>query len=186
MKKQKMNYVGLSVAIVFGLLVPAAHSSEDSQVTSITANTLRLVDGATAGSAKASDVAWLTGVWVGEGMGGVAEEAWLPPSGGSMVGAFKLLDRADDGAVKPNFYEFMTILEVGDTLELRLKHFNPDVTGWEEKADFVTFPLVKVDPRRAYFRGLTYELKGEDELRVYLAMKTEEGSKEYEFVFKRQ
>ena len=38
---------------------------------------------------------------------------------------------------------------------LRLKHFNADLTGWEEKDDMVTFRLLGLEPCAAYFHGLT-------------------------------
>ena len=33
---------------------------------------------------------WMVGHWQGEAFGGVCEEIWSPPSGGSMTGTFKL------------------------------------------------------------------------------------------------
>ena len=70
----------------------------------------------------------MAGHWQGEMFGGMAEEVWNPPSGNSMMGMYKLIK---DG--KTVFYEFFSIIEESNSLILKLKHFNPDMTGWEEK-----------------------------------------------------
>src|SRR5690606_36146300 len=85
-------------------------------------------------------VAWLAGRWVGEGLGGVSEEIWSPPAGGAMMGSYRLLK---DGA--PVFYEMFLLVEEKGTLILKVKHFAPDFTGWEEKSEFVDFPLVAIE-----------------------------------------
>lgn len=38
------------------------------------------------------------------------------------------------------FSEYMQIAPDGDSLIVRLKHFNADLTGWEEKDKTVNFP----------------------------------------------
>ncbi len=170
----------LTLVTTFALVSTAA-PAETRQTEQITENTLRLSGGQAAPAARAIDLAWLTGLWVGEGMGGVVQEVWAPPAGGSMMGLFKLIGEGGQG--ETSFTEHMSILEVGETLEVRLKHFNHDLTGWEEKNDFVTFPLVRLDEDAAYFRGLTYRKTGPSELTVYLAMKTRDGTREVKFVF---
>lgn len=131
-----------------------------------TENTLTLAEGETGQSAAIEDATFLVGHWQGEGMGGFNEEFWGEPLGGSMMAVFRHLQSNE-----PSFSEIMQIAEEGGTLALRLKHFNPDLTGWEEKDDMVTFPLVQVDPGVAlYFRGLTYKLVSENQLTIYLAL----------------
>jgi hypothetical protein len=119
--------------------------------------------------ATLDQVAWLAGHWVGEGLGGVSEELWSPPAGGAMMGTYRLLK---DGA--PVFYEFLLLAEENGTLILKLKHFNPDLTGWEEKADFVDFPLVAIEADAVHFDGLTYERQPDGSLRVYLLLRNRE------------
>ena len=63
---------------------------------------------------------------------------------------------------KVQFYEICTISEENGSLMLRIKHFNPDLKGWEEKDETVDFPLVKVDGQIAYFSGMTFQRKSED------------------------
>ncbi|MGB5295445.1 MAG: DUF6265 family protein, partial [Thermoanaerobaculia bacterium] len=84
-----------------------------------------------------------------------------------------------------SFYEIFTITEEGSTALLRLKHFNADLTGWEEKNDTVDFPLVALEEGQAFFEGLTYQRQGPDELRVYLAMHTKDKVQEVVFDYKR-
>lgn len=147
-----------------------------------TPNTLRLADGAAAAPARVADLAWLAGRWTGEGLGGRIDEAWSEPDSGSMVGYFRLLK---DG--KPVFYEILTLLEVDGTVELRLKHVNPDMTGWEEKGAFVTFKLVKHDATGAYFSGLTFRRVTPDLMEGYLALRNRaDGSvTEEKFIYRR-
>ncbi len=95
---------------------------------------------------------WLQGQWVGEGIQGAsAMESWLPPTGGTMVGTF--IQETPDGAIM--FTEHLYLIEEEGTLVLRLKHFNADLTGWEEKDDMLTFRLVAMEPCAAYFHALT-------------------------------
>ena len=131
-----------------------------------TGNTIRLPDGAPRPAATIADWAWITGRWQGLGLGGSVDEVWSDPAGGSMVGHFRLVK---DG--KPVFYEILTVIEVDGSLEMRLKHVNPDMTGWEEKADFVTFKLAKLEPDAVYFNGLTFRRTGPDRLEIYLALR---------------
>ena len=130
-------------------------------------NVLTLPDGAPRPAATIADIAWLAGAWTGEGFGGRIDEVWSAPAGGSMVGHFRLVGK--DG--KPSLYELMTVLEVEGSLEIRLKHANPDMTGWEEKDKFVTFKLVKLDATGAYFSGMTLKRSGDDTVEVYLAVR---------------
>ena len=53
------------------------------------------------------------------------------------------------------FTEHMYLVEEEGTLVLRLKHFNEDLTGWEEKHDILTFRLVATKACAAYFQALT-------------------------------
>ena len=99
-----------------------------------------------------------------------------------MVGTYRLVK---DG--KPVFYEMMWLLETEGTLILRLKHFNPDLTGWEEKDKTVDFKFVKKDGNRLYFSGLTFEQASKNELNIYLALRQLDGTlKEEAFKMKRQ
>ena len=50
------------------------------------------------------------------------------------------------------------ISEIDGKISLKLKHFNPDMMGWEEKADFVEFEFVSATPNKIEFKGLVMSL----------------------------
>ena len=123
----------------------------------------------------------MTGHWIGDGFGGVSEEIWSEPKDGVIIGLYRHLDKG-----KNNFYEFITISENEEGgVNFRLKHFNPDMTAWEDKEDFVDFPFVSVEPGKAIFKGLVYELEDEKTLKVRLKLRNKEKSWEEVFTFRR-
>jgi hypothetical protein len=154
------------MAVLVLTLIPAVAYSQESTTRSQTANTIRLAADAPRPKARVADLAWLVGRWEGQGLGGTMDEVWSEPAGGAMVGYFRLVK---DG--KPVFYEIMTLLEVEDSVEMRLKHVNPDMTGWEEKNGYVTFRLVRQDATGAYFEGLTFRRVGADGIEGFIALR---------------
>lgn len=102
--------------------------------------------------ATLADAAWLQGTWQGEGLGGWVEDVWGEPRAGAMPGWFRLVK---DGGVA--FYEILTIVEKDGSLELRLRHFNADLTGWEEKDKVLAFPLTAKSDGKLRFGGIAYE-----------------------------
>ncbi len=103
--------------------------------------------------AEIDQMAWLAGEWTGSGIqGAAAHEAWLPPTGDTMVGLF--VQETSAGGIM--FTEHMYIREVDGSLQVNLKHFNADLTGWEERDEMLTFRLVAIEPCAAYFSALTY------------------------------
>ena len=149
--------------LVLSIVAPVAAAA---QTAGPTPNTLSLPDGAQRPAARVADFAWLAGRWTGEGLGGSLEEVWSEPAGNAMVGYFRLVKDA-----RPQFYEIMTLVEIDGSVEMRLKHVNPDMTGWEEKDRFVTFKLVKQDATGAYFEGLTFRRTGADQIDGYIAIR---------------
>jgi hypothetical protein len=130
-------------------------------------------------AARLSDIAWLQGAWEGEGIEGApALEAYAPAAGGQMVGHFRQSNK--DGTVM--FYELITIVEEGGSLSYRLKHFNADLTGWEEKDKVVSFPLTERKGDRFDFSGLVYERTGKDTMTA--SVKVNEGGKTETLVFR--
>lgn len=138
----------------------------------LTEHTFTLNEGAQPADATLKDVNWLVGSWQGTAFGNQFEEVWNPASAGTMVGMFKLFD-VETGV---NFYELMLLREKGNSLELLVKHFSADFTAWEDKADFVTFKLVKVEPKAIHFAGLSFYQKDEDQIDGYIVMKHKDGS----------
>ena len=154
-------------AVTAALLVPiAANAQAPGAAPAPAKHTERLAEGALRPTARIADFAWLGGRWQGEGLGGAMDEVWSEAAGGAMVGYFRLVRSG-----KPVFYEIMTLLESEGSVEMRLKHVNPDMTGWEEKADFVKFRLVRQDQTGAYFEGLTFRRTSNDRIDAYLALR---------------
>lgn len=163
----------------FGILCSLAAVPAHAQIPQ-TEHTLRLDTSAAAPEASVEDFAWLAGHWVGEGLGGVSEEMWAPARGGQMLGMYRLV--VDD---RTRFFELITLLEVDGRVVMRLKHFHPNLHAWEEPEEYVDFPLVRVEDETVYFGGLTYELIGEDELRIWLALRQDGVLREEEFRMRR-
>jgi hypothetical protein len=125
---------------------------------------------APAPAATIEDAAWLAGRWVGEGLGGELEETWAPPAGGQMVGHFRLMQ---GGAVR--FYEIMLLDVTEGGVRMRVKHFNPDFTGWEEKDGWHAFEPLSAGPRSLDFSGLTIRREGENELVITVTIRYPDG-----------
>ena len=122
-----------------GFLLLAAFIPGAMSQTRETEHTLRFNLSDTRPKATLQDITWLQGAWEGAAFGGISEELWSEPLAGSMMGVYRSVE---NGTVK--FYEINSIVEVGGSLEIRLKHFNADFTGWEEKEIVRTFPLVRI------------------------------------------
>ena len=113
---------------------------------------------------------WLTGHWTGSALGGFVEEIWSEPRGGAMMGMFRLV-RGEE----PVFYELLHVVEVDGTLAIRLKHFNRDLTGWEEKNEVREFRLLDVRNGAWHFEGMIFH-PSEDALKVVLTIRQKDGS----------
>ena len=124
-------------------------------------------------SPKLENIAWLSGTWYGEAFGGQTEEIWSEPSGGSMMASFKLIN---DGKV--TFYEIEVIREIENTLILQLKHFGPDLKGWETKDETVDFPLKEITKTKVVFEGMTFEKVSDNEMDIYVDIKNDDGNVE--------
>lgn len=133
--------------------------------------------------ASLSDLSWLAGHWEGVGIGGAAaSEVYSAPAGNQMVGHFRQL--------RPNgevlFYELITIVQAGDTLEYRIKHFNSDMTAWEEKNQMMTFRLASAGGNIWNFGGLTLTRVGADQMTIMVRIPDERGRPtELKFEFRR-
>ncbi|TDY11843.1 DUF6265 family protein [Meridianimaribacter flavus] len=120
---------------------------------------------------KLENCAWIAGNWKGEAFGGITEENWSKPSGGSMMATFKLIN--DN---KVSFYEIEIIREVENSLILQLKHFDSQLRGWETKDETVDFPLKEITPNKVIFEGMTFERISDNEMNVYVDIHQKDGS----------
>jgi hypothetical protein len=123
-------------------------------------------------AARIADVAWLQGYWIGEGLGGVVEDVWMPPREGVMLGAFRVV-KADGSR---GFYELFAVEEAGESLRFVAKHFHPDWVGWEEKDKALSLRLTRLAPGEAVFGGVGFRLEGTHTLVVELSMRGREGA----------
>jgi hypothetical protein len=73
----------------------------------------------------------------------------------------------------PRFYELITLDGEGEGLVCRFKHFNRDLSGWEEKDEALTLDLVALTETDAVFlrrgaeRWMTYRRAAADRLVVF-------------------
>ncbi len=144
----------------------------------LTENTLKYDSTSAQVKYNFNDFAFLSGEWTGEAFGGNVEEYWSEPSDDVMLGIFKLSEK--DTTV---FTEFFQLKSINGILQLRLKHFSNNFIGWEEKEDFVIFQFIKLESNKAYFNGLTYERKDQNNLVIYLAMHNGKNAEVNEIVF---
>lgn len=124
--------------------------------------------------AQLEDISWLVGRWTGEGLGGQMEEVWSPASDGQMVGHFSLTING-----RLYVYEIMLMDEHGGGLRQRVKHFNREFVGWEDKDDWHAFDFVSSAPDILLLDGLEYRRNGEV-LNIRLSLSQADGSVETE------
>ena len=145
-----------------------------------TEHTFQLAEGETPPVATLDDASWLVGSWAGTAFGSQFEQVWSTPSAGSMVGTFKLMN---EGQVV--FYEILLLTVEDGVLSLKVKHFNPDFTAWEEKEEYVDFRLVDFDEQALHFKGLSFYRRGVDRMDAYIVMRNGEEIREEPLSYQR-
>ncbi len=165
------------------LLIPAMLLLAAPSAPSLAQETRAIPEDYAPPEASLAEFDWMIGQWEGPGVGGNrAVESWLPPTGDTMVGTFVQTDAA--GNIQ--FSEHMYLMEEDGTVFLRLKHFNPDLTGWEERDDMTSFRLISVESCAAYFGGLTIRCTDDGGLLVAVRMRSSAGEiSELRFDFER-
>jgi hypothetical protein len=133
---------------------------------------------------------WMAGAWAGNIDGDRIEEHWSSNDGDTLMGMFRWL-KGD--AVY--LYEFMLISKSELGVTLQIKHFRPDLVGWEEKDDAVTFYFQTLEGNTVTFdngkygdlnRVLQYTLTDGGQLisTVYSSVSGEPNR--YEFIYSRR
>ena len=130
--------------------------------------------------ASIDDASMLVGSWDGEAFGNTFEQVWNPPSAGSMVGFFKLLDGEEVA-----FYELLLLVEEAGSLSLKVKHFNADFTAWEEKGEYITFRFVKAEPDALHFSGISFYRIDANTMHAYLVMRSGDELREEKLIYRR-
>jgi hypothetical protein len=164
----------VSITMLFFLGESAVAQSQNTE------HTYKLDDPDDRPAATLDDVAWLVGNWSGEAFGAAFEEHWNPPSAGSMIGFFKLLD---GDAV--SFYELLLLVEEEGSLSLKVKHFSPDFTAWEEKEDYVTFRYIMSDDNAIHFSGISFYRIDDDNMVGYIVFRNGDDIREEKLVYRR-
>ena len=131
-------------------------------------------------------LAWMKGEWVRQQGDDQLEEIWSAPAGDSLMGMFRWSKQG-----KLWMLELMAITVEGEDVVVRLKHFDRQITGWEEKEAPPAYKLVRqkegeavfenaaqTNPRRFIFQG-----NGTDRYVVRLESVKGEETSAMEFVF---
>jgi hypothetical protein len=117
-----------------------------------------------------ADLAWLEGRWVGQLGDSTIEEHWSGVDGGTIIGMFRVVSTKKTTPNRIGLYEFWAV-EPGDAgPELRMRHFSPGLTAWEEKDAPLVFRVVAHGERTVAFEveeekgpvRLTYTLTEDD------------------------
>lgn len=98
-----------------------------------------------AAAAKLSDFAWLEGRWHGDWGPRMAEQTWMAPQAGTMVGIFRLVE-----SEKPLAIELYTLVQRPDGINFYFRHFTPELVPWE-KSDATVLNLVSLDANHFEF-----------------------------------
>lgn len=109
-----------------------------------------------------ADLAWLEGYWIGDMPEGPVEHLILGPKFGQMPSFVR--------AVGPRgviFYEISVFEQVGDSVTVRVKHFTPQLEGWEAQSASIDRPLVDRNETTLFFDGVTFSRTGQDSFTVY-------------------
>ena len=163
----RFHLVPAIVASFIWLASPAIDAAEPR-----TDHTFGLAPGEERPAATLDDAAFLVGRWRGTAFGEKMEESWNAPSGNTMVGTFKLFNGDE-----PAMYELMLLAVEDGTLSLKVKHFNPDFTAWEDKADYINFRLVAKADGELHFGGLSFYRRSDDYLDGYIVRRTHDAKR---------
>lgn len=128
--------------------------------------------------ANIEQLRWLVGHWEGRGLGGRSIETISPPLAGQIAGHFQQTDAR--GQIQ--FFEFYQFAEVEGSLVLRIRHFRPDLTGWEAERP-QEFRLTSIAPNAVTFQGVTFRLAGPGRLVSDVVMQRREGESRISFEF---
>lgn len=126
----------------------AAAGELDGSRSSTTAQSVASAQPA-AGAARLADLGWLAGRWVGKWGPRTAEQTWTPPEAGQMLGTFRLFEDSHTLLV-----ELYTLDQRSGGLELRFRHFTPDLVPWE-KSVATQLSLQSSDSKRWVFLNST-------------------------------
>ncbi|MGA9569041.1 MAG: DUF6265 family protein [Candidatus Acidiferrales bacterium] len=100
-------------------------------------------------SPKLSDLAWLEGRWRADWGPRVAEQVWMAPKAGMMLGDFRVIEND-----KVLVIELFTLVEKSGSINFYFRHFTPELVPWE-KSDGTLLKLATADAKRFDFENPT-------------------------------
>jgi hypothetical protein len=118
-------------------------------------------------------LAWLGGAWQGMFGEDRIDEHWSAPAAGTMVASFRWIQGG-----KLYFTEHITVQEELKGLLMCIKHFDPNMQGWEDSLESVRFWATVVKPGELVLMRedenkpplwLVYALSEPDVLEVHFA-----------------
>jgi hypothetical protein len=116
---------------------------------------------------KVSDLAWMTGSWIGPFGEQTLEENWIPPAGGTIACLVRIT-----GNGQTNMVELILIEEVEDSLLFRVRQWLPGFVPRRPEPQIMT--LARMSDRSVSFDGigdsdfelLTYSRPSEDVFQI--------------------
>jgi hypothetical protein len=93
---------------------------------------------------------------------------------------FKLF--GDDGV---SMYELMVMTIEDGTLSLKIRHFSPDFTAWEDKTEDVTLRLVRKDDDALHFGIISFYRRSDDRIDAYVLFRKGDEVFEQQLVYER-
>jgi hypothetical protein len=100
-------------------------------------------------SPKLSDLAWLEGRWRADWGPRMAEQVWMAPKAGMMLGDFRVIEND-----KVLVIELFTLVEKSGGINFYFRHFTPELVPWE-KSDGTLLKLATADAKRFDFENPT-------------------------------
>jgi hypothetical protein len=96
---------------------------------------------------KLSDFAWLEGRWQADWGPRVAEQVWMAPKAGMMLGDFRVIEND-----KVLVIELFTLEEKPGAINLYVRHFTPELVPWE-KSDATLLNLATAEAKKFDFEN---------------------------------
>ena len=100
-------------------------------------------------SPKLADLAWLEGRWRADWGPRVAEQVWMAPKAGMVLGDFRVIEND-----KVLVIELFTLVEKSGGINFYFRHFTPELVPWE-KSDGTLLKLSAADAKRFDFENPT-------------------------------
>jgi Domain of unknown function (DUF6265) len=96
---------------------------------------------------RLADFAWLEGRWRGDWGPRLAEQVWMAPKAGMMLGDFRLIEND-----KVLVTELFTLVEKPGGINFYFRHFTPELVPWE-KSDATLLKLATTEPGKFDFEN---------------------------------